>query len=103
MDLSSRHSPQGHPDPGYRHLSLLTGVVVALLLTFFPDVARTTRGAADPIAATLLLWAMTAGFVAGGVLPLLLPVRLRPLACRILSSSTCLGSLVLAVVQVATH
>ena len=59
------HPASDHPDPGFRILSLATGVVLALLLVLFPRVAMDRWGGADPLAAGVLLWAMGAGFASG--------------------------------------
>lgn len=87
-----------HPDPGFRALSLLTGVGLALLLGFFPHIAMDRWGGADPLAAGLLLWAMAAGLASGigGFRP---PAAARPL----LTSEACLLALVLALLRIAGH
>ena len=51
------------------------------------------------LAAVLLLWSMGAGFASG----LGLAVRLPSVARLLLSSSACLGALVLAVFRIAGH
>ena len=86
------------PDRGFRLLSLLTGVVLIVLLTVFPQVAMDRWGAADHVAALLLLWSMSAGLVSGvGFVPLRGGARL------LLSSQACLFALVLGVLRVAGH
>jgi predicted membrane protein len=92
------HPAPHHPDPGFRILSLVTGGVLAVLLLLFPRVALNRWGEADPLAAGLLLWAMSAGFASGlGLAP-------APRAARgLLSSGACLLALVLSVIQIVTH
>lgn len=86
------------PDPGFRVLSLLTGILLVILLTVFPHVAMDRWGAADHVAALLLLWSMSAGLVSGvGFVPLQWLPRL------LLSSPACLFALVLALLRVASH
>ena len=99
MDRRDLDQPALHrPDPGFRLLSLVTGVVLAFLLVAFPRVALDRWGVADPAAAGLLVWAMTAGFACGvGLAP-------RHLALRgLLSSEACLFALVLSLLQIASH
>ena len=92
------HKISDAPDPGFRLLSLATGIVLALLLTVFPQLAMTRWGVADHVAALLLLWSMSAGFVSGvGFVP-----RHR-LPRLLLSSQACLGALVLGLLRVASH
>ncbi|KAB2966439.1 cyd operon YbgE family protein [Zoogloea sp.] len=85
-------------DRGFRVLSLLTGIVLVLLLTAYPHVAMDRWGAADHVAALVLLWSMSAGLVSGvgfvpaGGLPRLL-----------LSSQACLLALVLGVLRILGH
>lgn len=86
-------------DLGVRILSVLTGLVVAGLLIFAPHVSQDRWGAADPLAAILLLWSMGAGFASG----LGLGARLPRIARMFLSSPACLGALVLAMFQIAGH
>lgn len=88
----------GATDPVLRVLSLLTGVLLAVLLIAFPHIALDRWGVADPVAALWLLWAMAAGFASGfGVLPAWWPLRLAA------SSHACLSALVLAVLRMAGH
>ncbi|MBS0371256.1 MAG: hypothetical protein JSS57_18900 [Proteobacteria bacterium] len=95
------HPDAGMPDdtdPGLRRLSLLTGVLLAVLLTAFPHIALDRWGVADPLAALWLLWAMVAGFASGfGALPAWRPLRLAA------SSQACLSALVMAVLRMAGH
>lgn len=92
------HPASDHPDPGFRILSLATGVVLALLLVLFPRVAMDRWGGADPLAAGVLLWAMGAGFASG----LSLVPRQRVLR-GLLSSEACLLALVLSLLRIASH
>lgn len=89
----------GDDDTGIRILSVLTGLVVAGLLIFAPHASQDRWGAADPLAAVLLLWSMGAGFASG----LGLAARLPSVARLLLSSPACLGALVLAVFRIAGH
>jgi predicted membrane protein len=92
------HTRPDSPDPGFRVLSLLTGILLVLLLTAFPHVAMDRWGAADHVAALLLLWSMSAGLVSGvGFVPY------RWLPRMLLSSPACLLALVLALLRVASH
>jgi predicted membrane protein len=92
------HMTSAKPDPGFRVLSLLTGILLIVLLTVFPQVAMDRWGAADHLAALLLLWSMSAGLVSGvGFVPLQWFPRL------LLSSQACLFALVLALLRVAGH
>lgn len=92
------HPASHHPDPGFRLLSLVTGVVLAFLLLAFPRVALDRWGVADPAAAGLLMWAMVAGFACGmGLVP-----RQRVLR-GLLSGEACLVALVLSLLQIASH
>ena len=79
--------------------AILTGLVVAGLLIFAPHASQDRWGAADPLAAVLLLWSMGAGFASG----LGLADRLPSVVRLLLSSPACLGTLVLAVFQIAGH
>lgn len=92
------HITSDKPDPGFRILSLLTGILLIVLLTVFPQVAMDRWGAADHPAALLLLWSMSAGLVSGvGFVPLQWFPRL------LLSSQACFFALVLALLRVAGH
>ena len=92
------HKISNEPDSGFRLLSLATGIVLALLLTVFPQLAMTRWGVADHVAALLLLWSMSAGLVSGvGFVPLQWFPRL------LLSSQACLFALVLALLRIAGH
>ena len=88
----------GNPDPGIRVLSLLTGILLAVLLTFYPHIAMDRWGYADHVAALVLLWSMSSGLVSGvGFAPMHRLPRLM------LSSQACLFSLVLALLRVISH
>ena len=92
------HPASDHPDPGFRILSLATGVVLALLLVLFPRVAMDRWGGADPLAALWLLWSMLAGLASGTGWPLR-----RGALRQLFSSEACLITLVLAFLRLATH
>lgn len=86
------------PDPGLRILSLVTGIVLIVVLTVFPHVAMDKWGAADHVAALLLMWSMSAGLVSGvGFVPIWSLPRL------LLSSQACLFALVLALLRIIGH
>lgn len=86
------------PDPGFRILSLLTGIVLVVILSVFPHVAMDRWGVADHVAALLLLWSMSAGLVSGvGFVPV------RGLPRLFLSSQACLFALVLALLRIVGH
>ncbi len=92
------HMSSDKPDPGFRILSLLTGILLIVLLTVFPQVAMDRWGVADHLAALLLLWSMSAGLVSGvGFVPL------HGLPRLLLSSQACLFALVLALLRIAGH
>ena len=75
--------------PLFIGLSLLAG------LTVFPGIAATPKGHADHVAASLLLWSMSAGFVRGvGFIPHNRPGR------YLLSFGACIIALALAVLRI---
>jgi predicted membrane protein len=72
-------SPASPPPPhggGWSIPALFIGVAVTLVMTVYPFAAAKTGGAPDMLAASLLFWAMSAGFVRGlGFIPRLLVLR----------------------------
>lgn len=84
------------PKPGLALLPLGIAVTIALLLTVYPPIVSRADGHADHLAATLLMAAMSAGFVRGvGFLPRSHVLR------AVFSTAACLWLLVLAVVVIA--
>jgi predicted membrane protein len=70
-------SPPPHTSGGWSLPALFIGVAVTLVMTVYPFAAAKTGGAPDMLAASLLFWAMSAGFVRGlGFIPRLLVLRL---------------------------
>lgn len=90
----SRHED----DPWLRLLSLLSGLLMASLLVFFPSIAQDRWGGPDPVAALLLVWAMAAGLVSG------VGITLRNVFVELLlCPHACLLALVLSCVKIAGH
>jgi predicted membrane protein len=82
--------------PGLALLPLLTGLTLMLLMTVLPGLATDRQGQADHLAALLIFWAMSAGFVRGvGFIP-----RLR-LPRLLLSGLSCALALLLALTRLA--
>jgi len=82
--------------PGLAFLPLTIAIVITLVLTIYPLVLSKADGKADHLAATLLFWAMSAGFVRGvGFVPKNRILRL------LLSTAACVLLLVLSVALVA--
>ena len=84
--------------PGVAWLPLAIAIALTLLLTLYPPILTTPAGKADHAAATLALWAMSAGFVRGvGFVP-------RHVVPRLLfSTAACLLCLALSVTLIARH
>jgi predicted membrane protein len=72
-DTQPDGKPVDHPPPpvgGWNLPALLTAIAVTLVLTVYPHVAVRQNGSPDMIAAALLFYAMSAGFVRGvGFIP----------------------------------
>ena len=84
--------------PGLAFLPLMIAIVITLVLTIYPLVLSKADGKADHLAATLLFWAMSAGFVRGvGFVPKHRVLRL------LLSTTACVLLFVLSVALVARH
>ena len=85
-------------DPGVALLPLAIAIVLALLLTLYPPILTTPAGKADLLAATLALWAMSAGFIRGvGFVPK------HPAPRLLFSTFACLLGLALSVLLIARH
>ena len=69
-----------HPLPnggGWSLPALFVGLAVMAVMTVYPHAAAKPDGSPDMLTATLLFWAMSAGFVRGiGFIPHLMPLRL---------------------------
>lgn len=93
---SSERKGSSDTVPGLAFLPLTIAIVITLVLTIYPLVLSKADGKADHLAATLLFWAMSAGFVRGvGFVPKNRLLRL------LLSSAACILMLALAVALVA--
>jgi predicted membrane protein len=94
-------APAGAPDaerPGLAFLPLGIAIVITLVMTVYPQISADRQGNADHLAAFLLFWSMSAGFVRGvGFIPHNRFVRL------LLSSIACLLALAAATVRLAMH
>ena len=83
---------------GLAILPLTIGIVITLGLTIYPLAMANAEGKADHLAATLALWAMSAGFVRGvGFVPRNHGLRL------VFSTSACVLALALSIAAVARH
>lgn len=83
---------------GLAILPLTIGIVITLGLTIYPLAVANAEGKADHLAATLALWAMSAGFVRGvGFVPRNHGLRL------VFSTSACVLALALSIAAVARH
>ena len=83
---------------GVAWLPLAIAIALTLLLTVYPPILTTPAGKADHAAATLALWAMSAGFIRGvGFVP-------RHVVPRLLFSTTaCLVCLSLSAMLIVRH
>lgn len=80
--------------PGMAFLPLGIALILLVLMTILPSVATDAHGKADHLAALLIFWAMSAGFVRGvGFIPLHWLPRL------LLSGYACTISFALAFVR----
>lgn len=85
----------GEVRPGIAWLPLLVGIALLAVMTVMPSVAARHNGEADHIAALLIFWAMSAGFVRGvGYVPVHRLPRL------LLSGPACLAALAFAAMRV---
>lgn len=83
-------------EPGVSLLPLIIAIALTLLLTIYPPILTTPAGKADHTAATLALWAMSAGFVRGvGFVPHHRVLRV------LFSTAACLVCLALATAMIA--
>ncbi len=84
--------------PGMAILPLGIAIALTLTLTIYPLVLTTAAGRPDHLAATLALWAMSAGYVRGvGFVPNQRGLRL------IFSTGACLLTLAASVALIARH
>ena len=80
--------------PGIAWLPLCIGLALLGVMTVLPNLATTSQGKADHIAAVLIFWSMSAGFVRGvGYVPD------HRLPRWLLGSSACYGALALALIR----
>lgn len=83
---------------GIATLPLGIAIALTLTLTIYPLVLTTAAGRADHLAATLALWAMSAGYIRGvGFIPKNRGLRL------LFSTGACLLTLAMAVVLIVRH
>ncbi|MEJ2125702.1 MAG: cyd operon YbgE family protein [Alphaproteobacteria bacterium] len=67
-DQQKQHPPRA--SGGWGFLALLIAIGVTLLITIYPHAAARDDGSPDMMAAALMFWAMSAGFVRGvGFIP----------------------------------
>jgi predicted membrane protein len=72
---AGNHSP--HESGGWNLPALFIAIAVTLVMTVYPRAAARPDGSPDMLAAALLFWAMSAGFVRGlGFVPDNLPLRM---------------------------
>ncbi len=73
----SPENPPPHASGGWNIPALIIGIVIMLVLSFYPRAVARADGTPDMLAAAFLFWAMSAGFVRGlGFVPRLLIPRL---------------------------
>jgi predicted membrane protein len=71
----TNHPP--HTSGGWSVPALFIGIAVTVVMTVYPFAASRANGAPDMLAASLLFWAMSAGFVRGlGFVPHILVLRI---------------------------
>ena len=93
---SSERNGLSEASPGLAFLPLTIAIVITLVLTIYPLALSKADGKADHLAATLLFWAMSAGFVRGvGFVPKNRMLRL------FLSTAACVLMLVFSIALVA--
>ena len=91
------HNPSPPPQGGWSLPALLIGVAVTVGMTVYPHAVSRPDGSPDMLAATLLFWAMSAGFVRGvGFVPNFLILR------AILSLPAALAALTVAIWRIAS-
>lgn len=91
-------SGEAAPAPGVALLPLAIAIALTVLLTIYPPILTTPAGQADHAAATLALWAMSAGFIRGvGFVP-----RNRMLHI-VFSTAACLVCLAASAAMIANH
>ena len=80
--------------PGIAWLPLSVGLGLLMVMTVLPSIATDATGRADHLAALLLFWSMSAGFVRGvGFVPY------HPVPRLLLSAAACLIALGLALLR----
>ena len=104
MAVAENNSPS---DPGADQTVATQGVAIlplgiaialTLTLTIYPLVLTTATGRADHLAATLALWAMSAGYIRGvGFVPN------NPVLRLLFSTGACLLTLAASVALIARH
>lgn len=104
MAVAENNSPsdpgadQADATPGVAILPLGIAIVLTLTLTIYPLVLTTATGRADHLAATLALWAMSAGYIRGvGFVPN------NPVLRLLFSTGACLLTLAASVALIARH
>jgi predicted membrane protein len=66
-----------HESGGWNLPALFIAIAVTVVMTVYPRAATKSDGSPDMLAAALLFWAMSAGFIRGlGFIPNSLPLRL---------------------------
>ena len=84
--------------PGMAILPLGIAIALTLTLTIYPLVLTTAAGRPDHLAATLALWAMSAGYIRGvGFVPN------NPVLRLLFSTSACLLTLAASMALIARH
>ena len=99
MAIASPDKPaETASEPGASLLPLIIAIALTLLLTIYPPILTTPAGQAVHAAATLALWAMSAGFIRGvGFVP-----RNRLLRI-VFSTAACLVCLAASAAMIANH
>jgi predicted membrane protein len=96
--MSAESRREEAPIPRMAWMPLCIAIGITLVLTVYPMVLAVQGGQADHLAATLALWAMSAGFVRGvGFIP-----QHRVLQW-VFSTPACLLTLGMAVYLIAKH
>lgn len=102
MSNGQPNAPEANHPPrtsgGWCFPALLVGIAVTLIMTIYPHLAARANGTPDMMAAALMFWAMSAGFVRGlGFIPRLTPLR------WLLSLPASLLALAAAILRLALH